>query len=442
MSKIPLITIVGVPNTGKSTLFNKLIGKRKALVHHDAGMTRDIYKKPFEIDGRKFNLQDSGGFFDDSDIITTEINKRVFREAEKSDLIIFLFDGRRELLGYEKDLFLDIIKLNANIIPVVNKVDHPEKYLLPTDFYSLKKDLLFISAEHNNGIDELLEQIVEKLPGTGIGEGSDEEQPTRISIMGKPNVGKSSIINRILNDEYVIVSPLPGTTRDSVDLEIKRNNKTFILVDNAGIRKLQKVKEDTESAAVIRAEKDIRNADIIIFVIDVSKKIDRNDLFIAQKILKSAKPIVVACNKWDLVVDEQKADSFVRKLKARLNFFYFAPFILTSASSGKNIFQVIDKAEEINQRLTTKIKATHLNEVIAQVLSEKKILTEGNKKFASKYVSIESYRPFFLNFFAKSAERIKTSDETWMKKRIQQELGLEGIPIFIKISATKRKSNF
>ena len=143
MSKIPLITIVGVPNTGKSTLFNKLIGKRKALVHHDAGMTRDIYKKPFEIDGRKFNLQDSGGFFDDSDIITTEINKRVFREAEKSDLIIFLFDGRRELLGYEKDLFLDIIKLNANIIPVVNKVDHPEKYLLPTDFYSLKKDLLF-----------------------------------------------------------------------------------------------------------------------------------------------------------------------------------------------------------------------------------------------------------------------------------------------------------
>jgi GTP-binding protein len=442
MSKIPLITIVGVPNTGKSTLFNKLIGKRKALVHHDAGMTRDIYKKPFEIDGRKFNLQDSGGFFDDSDIITKEINKRVFREAEKSDLIIFLFDGKRELLGYEKDLFLDIVKLNSNIIPVINKVDNPEKYLASTDFYSLKQDFLFISAEHNNGIDELLERIVEKLPGTGSGEGREEDQPTRISIIGKPNVGKSSIINRILNDEYVIVSPLPGTTRDSVDLEIKRNNKTFILVDNAGIRKLQKVKEDTESAAVIRAEKDIRNADIIIFVIDVSKKIDRNDLFIAQKILKSAKPIVVACNKWDLVVDQQKADSFVRKLKARLNFFYFSPFILTSASSGKNIFQVIDKAEEINQRLTTKIKATNLNEVIAHILSEKKILTEGNKKFASKYVSIESYRPFFLNFFAKSTERIKTSDETWLKKRIQQEMGLEGIPIFIKISATKRKDSY
>ena len=196
----------------------------------------------------------------------------------------------------------------------------------------------------------------------------------------------------------------------------------------------------TESAAVIRAEKDIRNADIIIFVIDISKKIDRNDLFIAQKILKSAKPVVVACNKWDLVLDQQKADSFVRKLKTRLNFFYFAPFLLTSASSGKNIFQIIDKAEEINQQLTIKIKATHLNELVQQILLEKKIITESNKKFVSKYVSIESYRPFFLNFFSKNSERIKSSDEIWLKKRIQQELKLEGIPIFFKISAPKKKN--
>ena len=435
-----MITIVGVPNTGKSTLFNKLIGKRKALVHHDAGMTRDIYKKPLDIDGRKFHLQDSGGFFDDSDIITKEINKRVFREAEKSDLIIFMFDGKRDLLGYEKDLYLDILKINSNIIPVINKVDNPSKFIPPAEIYALKQDFLLISAEHSDGLDELLERIVKSIPGSAW-TGDREDEPTRISIIGKPNVGKSSLINRILNDEYVIVSPLPGTTRDSVDLEIKRNNKTFILVDNAGIRKLQKVKEDTESAAVIRAEKDIKNADIIIFVIDISKKIDRNDLFIAQKILKSAKPVVVACNKWDLVLDQEKADSFVRKLKARLNFFYFAPFLLTSAKSGKNIFQVIDKAEEINQKLTTKIKATHLNELVQQILLEKRILTEGNKKFISKYVSIEAYRPFFLNFFAKGGERLKTSDEMWLKKRVQQELGLEGIPIFFKITASKRRTN-
>ncbi len=428
-----------MPNTGKSTLFNKLIGKRKALVHHDPGMTRDIYKKPLDINGRKFYLQDSGGFFDDSDIITKEINKRVLREAEKSDLVIFLFDGKRDLIGYEKDLYLDIVKLNSNIIPVINKIDNPEKFLPSSSYYALKQDFVFISAEHNNGIEELLDRVLVYFPGSAGEIGKEEEAPTRISIIGKPNVGKSSIINRILNDEYVIVSPLPGTTRDSVDLEIKRNNKTFILVDNAGIRKLQKVKEDTESAAVIRAEKDIKNADIIIFVIDISRKIDRNDLFIAQKILKSAKPVVVACNKWDLVLDQQKADSFVRKLKERFNFFYFAPFVLTSASSGKNIFQVIDKAELINQRLITKIKAANLNELIQHILHEKKILTEANNKFVSKYASIESYRPFFINFFSKSTDRLKTSDETWLKRRIQQELDLEGIPIFFKISASINK---
>ena len=271
MAKKPLITIVGVPNTGKSTLFNRLIGKRKALVHSQAGMTRDIYKKPFDIAGFKYDLQDSGGFFPDQEIITDEINKRIFREAKISNLILFLFDGRRELLGYEKDLFLEIRKINKNIIPIINKVDNPEKYILPNSYYALKQDFLMISAEHNLEVETLIEAIRDFFGNRESGESDKRvgdkvpDKPVRISIMGKPNVGKSSIINKILNDDFVIVSPIPGTTRDSVDLEVKRKQKTYILVDNAGIRKLQKVKEGTESAAVIRAEKDIRNADIIIF---------------------------------------------------------------------------------------------------------------------------------------------------------------------------------
>ncbi|MCP5049039.1 MAG: GTP-binding protein [bacterium] len=159
MAKKPLITIVGVPNTGKSTLFNRLIGKRKALVHSQAGMTRDIYKKDFEIDGVNYDLQDSGGFFPNQEIITDEINKRIFREAGISDLILFLFDGRRELLGYEQDLFLEIRKINQNIIPIINKVDNPDKFILPNSYYALKQDLLMISAEHNLEVETLLEPI-------------------------------------------------------------------------------------------------------------------------------------------------------------------------------------------------------------------------------------------------------------------------------------------
>lgn len=439
MAKIPLITIIGVPNTGKSTLFNRLIGKRKALVHSQAGMTRDIYKKPFEIDGKEFSLQDSGGFFPDDHIITNEINKRIYREAEASDLIIFLFDGRRELMGYEQELFLEIRKINDNIIPVINKVDKPSKFILPSSYYPLKQDYILISAEHNLAVEELIEAIEDRFESYVPGFDENEKQSTvaRISIMGKPNVGKSSLINKILNDEFVIVSPLPGTTRDSVDLEVKRKNKTFILVDNAGIRKLKKVKEDTESAAVIRAEKDIRQADIIIFVIDVSKRIDQTDLLIAHKILKSAKPVIVACNKWDLVNedDKKKGQEVLAKLLRTFNFFYFAPFIFVSAITGKNVFSLIDKAEEINDKLNTKIKTPHLNKIVPEILSEKKFLTESSKEFKAKYISIESYRPFFVHFRASSDERIKASHETYIKKRIVEAFDLEGIPVFFKVSA-------
>jgi len=440
MKKIPLITIIGVPNTGKSTLFNRLIGQRKALVHSEAGMTRDIYKKPLDIDGKKYYLQDSGGFFPDGHIITDEINKRIFKEARISDIVIFLFDGKREILGYEKDLFLDIKKINPKIIPVVNKVDNPGNYILPSSFYLLKEEFLLISSEHNLEIDTLLEAISDKLINYSSNQYKIDNPNLRISIMGKPNVGKSSLINKILNDELVIVSPIPGTTRDSVDLEVKRKDNVFILVDNAGIRKKQKVKEKTESAAVIRAEKDIRQADLIIFVIDISKKIDQNDFLIANKILKSAKPVIVACNKWDLISEKDRAQKLLANAKERLNSFYFAPFMLTSATTGKNVYNLMDLAEEIHKKLLQKIKTSYLNSKVREILSERKILTEVNRIFNPKYVNIESYQPFFLHFYSGSGQKIKPAHETYIKKRIVEELELSGIPIFFKISAKKNRN--
>ena len=433
---LPLITITGVPNTGKSTLFNRIIGKRKALIHSQPGMTRDIYKKTFTLNDRTFFIQDSGGFFVGDNLIYEEINKRIFREAKRSDLIIFLFDGKREILGYEKELYLNIKKINDNIIPVINKVDNPGTYILPSSYYSLKLNYVEISAEHNKGIDELFDKIEEKF--VSYNKKSDSENDslkTRISIVGKPNVGKSSIVNKILNDDYVIVSSIPGTTRDSVDLEFKRNNKVFIIVDNAGIRKLQKIKEDTETAAVIRAGKDIKNSDIIVFVLDLSKKIDKNDYFIAQKILKSAKPVVVACNKWDLVSNKDNSLSILSKFKQNLNFFYFAPFITLSAKTGKNILNLIDKTEFINNKIQNRIKTSNLNFMIQEILKEKKLLTENNKKFNPKYLSIESYRPFFIRFYTSSKSRLKQSHELYLKRKISDVLDLEGIPIFFNISS-------
>jgi GTP-binding protein len=440
MKNIPLVTIVGVPNTGKSTLFNRLIGERKALVHSKPGMTRDIYKKKIEVNGKSCHIQDSGGFFLDGETISREINRRILREAGRSDLIIFLFDGRRELLGYEKDLYLELKKTGRLILPVINKVDHPQKYMLPDSYYGLKLDYIFVSAEHNLGMDTLLDSMASHLDRMGPQEmsfDSTESEQTCITIVGKPNAGKSSIINRILNDDRVIVSPQPGTTRDSVDLEIMINKKLFVLVDNAGIRKLQKVKEEPESAAIIRAGKIIRNADVVIFVLDISRKIDRNDLFIAKKILESAKPVILAANKWDLVEDKHDAVFLSRRIKQRFNFLYFAPLLFVSAETGKNITGLIRQVENIHSLLNHPPKTSRLNQLVRSILKEKKLMTENNRRFSPKFVSIESTKPFFIRFHEKSGSKLRPVSEIYLKKRLSAELELEGIPIFFNVSAGK-----
>lgn len=434
MSKLPLVTIVGAPNTGKSTLFNRLLGKRKALVHNQPGMTRDIFRQKLRLGDKWLDLQDSGGFFPDKELISEEINRKIFQAAGESDLVVFLFDGKREMLGYEKDLYLSIRKLRKQVIAVVNKADAPDRFLPPVSYYELNADLIFISAEHNLGVESLVEAIgrsVQYAP-----EAFQEQEPsTRISIIGKPNVGKSSLINRILNGEKVIVSPLPGTTRDSVDLEVRRNNQAFVLVDNAGIRKMQKVRETTESAAVIRAENELRRADVIVFVIDISQKVDQNDLLIAQKVAQAAKPVIIAGNKSDLLAAGIAGNKYFERARARFHALHFAPFIPVSAVSGKNVFAMLDLAQAINAKLEVKIQISRFNDLVKKVLREKRLATSDHRVFNPKFISIESMRPFFIKFHAKSSARLSPSDEMFLKKRLTQELGFEGIPIYFKISA-------
>ena len=444
MSQLPLVTIVGVPNTGKSTLFNRLLGQRKALVHNQPGMTRDIFRQKVRLANHWIDLQDSGGFFPDKEIIAVEINKMIFRAAADSDLIIFLFDGKREMLGYEKDLFLQISKLHKKIIAVVNKADMLDSFLPPVSYYELHADLIPISAEHNLGVEVLIEELAKALAVNAVAgrktyprEDFESAAAARISIIGKPNVGKSSLINRILNDDLVIVSPLPGTTRDSVDLEVRRNNQSFILVDTAGIRKMQKVKENTESAAVIRAENELRRSDIIIFVIDIAKRVDQNDLLIAQKVVKAAKPVIIAGNKADLLAAGTADNKFFARARDRFHDLYFAPFIPVSALSGKNVFQMLDKAQQINSKLDSKIQISRFNELVKGLLRERKLTTSDHRLFSPKYISIESMRPFFVKFHCKTNLKLNTSDEVFLKKRLNQELQFEGIPIFFKVSASR-----
>lgn len=436
MERYPVLTIIGVPNTGKSTLFNRMIGEKKSLVHNKPGMTRDMLRKKMEINGHGYYLQDTGGFFIGNDLIFSEVNKKIKEEAEKSDLIIFLFDGKRDMAGYEKDLFIELKRLKKKIIPVINKVDCENRYLLPDNYWTLKTDFIYLSAEHNLGMETLFDRIEEEMAGQYI-KAVKNESMTRISIVGKPNVGKSSIINRILNHERLIVSPVPGTTRDSIDLEIRRNQKSLILVDNAGIRKLKKVKEETESAAVIRAEKEMKNADIIIFVVDVAGGIDQNDLLIARKIAQAAKPVIIAGNKWDLIENRTNPGHWLSAMKSRFNSLYFAPLFLVSAKTGKNILALLDSAERINQKRNEKFKVSILNTRIKQILNEKKFMGSDKKTFSPKFISIESYRPLFIKFHTKTSIKLRPEDELYLKKKVINDLKLEGIPVFFKTVSSR-----
>lgn len=435
MAPLPLITIIGVPNTGKSTLFNRLIGHKRALVHPSPGMTRDVLKRSCDINGRRCSLQDTGGFFpeDGSISITTEVNRRIFREAERSAVIVFMFDGRRELLGYEKDLFLEVRKRNRRIVVVINKIDNDRPEAVPTSYYELPADFLTISAEHNLGIEKLLEAITTLLPA-GEAAGEAEPRPLRISVVGKPNVGKSSLINRLVQEDRLIVSPVPGTTRDSIEVGLTFHQQPFELVDHAGIRKLQKVQEKTEGAAILKAERDISLADLILFVLDVGRPLDQTDLFIARLVVESAKPVILALNKWDLVTEEGlAAETRVKAIQRRLTSLDFAPLVRISASSGKNVTQLLEMAHRIDALMETPWKAAKLTEILQQIARDRKCRCSDGSEFRPKFVRMESNRPFFLQIRTGSGLRLKPADEMYVKRQLAQQLGLIGIPIFFRL---------
>jgi GTP-binding protein len=430
-NKSPVISIIGIPNTGKSTLFNRLVQKRKALVHSLPGMTRDVIKATMTIKDNQYNLQDTGGFFDDAKTINQEINKKVIKVSKESDLIIFLFDSKRDLLGFEKDLYLEIKKTNQNILHVMNKIDNPSTHFMPPSYYCLKADFILISADHNIGIGNLLDRIQEQLSDCE----SKTELPveaTKISFIGKPNVGKSSLINKLLNEDKIIVTPLPGTTRDSVEYELHRNNKVLQLVDNAGIRKMQKIQESTEKAAVIRAKKNIKNTDIILFILDISSKITREDMTISSLVVESHKPVIIVCNKWDLIQEKQDATHYHKKIRRRFNKLPYATIVFTSAVSKKGLFSILDHADRISENRSKDIKTSYLNKLIKDLVNEKKLYTVNNKRFDPKYCVIESRAPFFIRFYVTSVTRLKPHSEKYLKNRIRESLGVEGIPIFFK----------
>jgi GTP-binding protein len=424
------VVIVGFPNVGKSTLFNRLLKKKKSLVHSLPGMTRDMVSGLCQIGDRQFELIDTGGFFEaGEDLISSKVKEKAWEAASDADVVLFLLDGKREMLPAEEELYFSVKKLNVPVLVVINKIDTPPEEDKVGDFFRLGAAKLYpLSAEHKRNLEPLEEAIEENLPSAEAEE--QGEKTLKIAIVGRINVGKSSLINRLCGEEKLIVSEIPGTTRDSIDTVVRRNNKAFTLVDTAGIRKLSRTKDKREKASVIKAKKDIARADVICLVLDAQEFPTRQDTAVAHLARDSGKPLLLALNKWDLIdKDTMSAVSFKRKLLQKLDFVSYAPVIFLSALSGKRAVKILDLAEKVYAGGVKEIPTSRLNEFLASVQASHPPVSNKKRKMKIKYMVQKGTLPPTFLLFTHSRSSLSPFYEKHFIHLLRDRFGFEGTPI-------------
>jgi len=444
MSRRPQVAIIGFPNVGKSSLFNRLVGRRKALVHSLAGMTRDAVSAPVRVKGRTFLLTDTGGLFDSIDEpLSPQVRDKAWEAARKADAVLFVLDGRRGLLPAEQELYLKVRKLDRPLLVAVNKVDTARREDEMGEFFRLGADRLFlVSAEHSRNIDDLAEALADALPvsagaetddqteGEGEGDIEKEVAALRLALIGRINVGKSSLANRLCGEERLIVSGAPGTTRDSSDVLIRREGKPFCLVDTAGLRKLGRARDVREKAGIIKSKKSIERADVVCLVMDALECPTRQDTAVAHIAHESGRPLVLAVNKWDLVPKERgTAEAFEDMVYSKLDFVSYAPLVFVSALTGQRVVKILELAEGAYANAGRRIETSKLNAFLARVQADHPPVSATKRRMKIKYMTQKSIRPPAFVLFGHSAERLAPAYERLFLGLLREEFGLWGTPL-------------
>jgi len=431
VTKLPRVVIVGFPNVGKSTLFNRILGHRKSLVHSDPGMTRDSLAAECVLGDRRFTLVDTGGLFGVPDEpLSEQVRAKALEEAVAADLVLFVLDGKRDIAPAEEDLYFDLKRRGLAILVVVNKVDSPlQEDLRTAEYYRLgEKDIHFVSAEHNINIELLEEAIAAALPAAGPGR--EGETPLRIAIVGRTNVGKSSIVNRLAGEERLIVSEIPGTTRDSTDTLLVRDGKPFVLVDTAGIRRLAATEDGREKAGILRAKANIRRADVVCLVLDVQEFPTRQDARIAQLALDSGRPLILALNKWDLVAkDAVRPDAVREKVFRKLGFVSYAPLLFLSARTGQRVVKILDTAETVYKAASTRVETSKLNDFLARTVEAHPPRLKSGARGKLRYMTQKGVLPpTFVLFLGARGELTPTYEKHFLES-LRLEFGFQGTPL-------------
>ena len=425
-----IVAIVGRPNVGKSTLFNRLVEQRKAITDDVAGVTRDRHYGMGEWNGVPFTVIDTGGYVTGSDDqFEREIRKQVEIALEEASVIVLMVDCVDGLTDLDKEFANFLRGRNKPIIIAANKADNQERMFGANEFYALGFEQIFpVAAISGSGTGELLDDVVTYLDQEVV---SDNELP-RITILGRPNVGKSSFLNVLLGEERSIVTDIAGTTRDSIDTHYHKFGKDFLLVDTAGIRKKTKVRESIEFYSVMRSIQALQNSDVCIIMIDVRDGLESQDMNIISLAHRYRKGIVIMVNKWDLVAKDTKTlDSLQTEIVNKLGPLAYIPIVFTSVVNKQRIFKVVEKALEVYSGLGTKITTSRLNDTLLPEIAATPPPSVKGKYIKIKYITqLASKSPSFA-FFCNFPQYVKDPYKRFLEKRIRHHFGFEGIPLNI-----------
>lgn len=427
---LPVVAIVGRPNVGKSTIFNRLIGARKAIVHDEYGVTRDRHYGESNWNGQDFTVIDTGGYLpDDMDVMVVGIREQVHLALEEADVVLFVVDTEHGINDLDRSVSHILRQQDKPVLLVANKSDNEERRLNASEFYELGFEELYpISGISGSGTGELLDKLVELLPE--IGEDKYPDLP-KIAFIGRPNVGKSNLVNALLNDERCIVTDIPGTTRDSINSLLNFGGKDYVLVDTAGLRKRTKVKENIEFYSTVRTERAIRECDIAVLMLDAMRGFEDQDKRVLREAIRFNKGVMIILNKWDLVPDKDTNTlrDFKNYIVEQVPMMDYIPILSISAKNKQRIHKVIELADEVLEERKREISTPELNKFLEQILRERALPMKRGKQLNINYVTQVKSNPPVFKFFMNNPQDLPVNYRRFLENKLREHFSFEGVPI-------------
>jgi len=436
----PIVAIVGRPNVGKSTLFNRIAGERIAIVEDTPGVTRDRIYAQAEWVSKHFTIIDTGGIEPDSEeLIPKKMRQQAELAMDMAQVILFVVDGKAGLTPSDRDVALMLLKTKKPVLLVVNKVDNKN---LPDDFYDFYElgfgEPIPVSSSIGLGTGDLLDEVVKNFPQDMDTE--LDEDVVKVAIVGKPNAGKSSILNRLIGEERVIVSPIAGTTRDAIDTYIEMDGKKYLFIDTAGIRRKSKVYENIEKYSVIRAYASVEKADVVLTVIDATEGISEQDSKIAGLAHDAGKASIVVVNKWDLIEkDNHSVKEYTKKIREELPFMQYCPILFVSALTSQRMGKIKENVDFIFDEASKRVATGVLNDVIGEAVMMNQPPSDKGKRLKIYYATQVGVRPPTFAIFVNEKELFHFSYQRYIENKLRENFGYEGTPLKIYVREKNRK---